>query len=256
MNMADGSPIKVLVVDDSASVRAMMRRIIEGDSALSFMAGAPDAFAAAKLMKEELPDVLLLDIEMPGMDGLSFLRKIMAQHPLPVVICSSLTASGSATAVAALEAGAVDVVQKPASRDPLVVQEATVRICDALRGAAQVGSLGGSKRKLATSKNFTPGPKLSPDAILPPPLQGRPAPRTDPIVVIGASTGGTEALREVLQALPEDSPPIAIVQHMPQGFTAAFARRMNEICAVAVREAAEGDLLTQGTVLIAPGRAC
>lgn len=244
--------IKVLIVDDSTSARTMLRRIVEGDPGLVVMGAAGDAFAAARLMKVELPDVLLLDLELPGMDGITFLKRIMDQRPMPVVVCSSHTEFGSEKSFEALEAGAVEVILKPSPRDEAGLQEATVRICDALHAAVQ-SRLGTRPARRAPVRDKVPGPKLTADAILPPPMIGRVVPRTEPIVCIGASTGGTEALRVVLEMLPPDAPAIAIVQHMPPGFTAAFAKRLNSLCAVNITEAVDGAPLTQGNVVIAQG---
>jgi len=248
MSLASQNPLRVLIVDDSASARAMLRSIVESDPGLKVMGLAADAFAAAKAMKEELPDVMLLDLELPGMDGLTFLRRIMEQRPIPVVVCSGFTARGSEQSLAALEAGAIEVILKPSAGDERARADAQMRICDALRAAGQSrgrSALPGALR--------APGAKLSADEVLPPPNFLKPVPVTEPIVCIGSSTGGTEALREILTALPPDAPPIAIVQHMPPGFTAAFARRLDGLCQIRVTEAADGALLRQGEVLIAPG---
>ncbi|PLL12625.1 chemotaxis response regulator protein-glutamate methylesterase [Tabrizicola sp. TH137] len=250
MPLKSSETAKVLIVDDSASARAMLRAIVESDPGLSVMAMCIDAFEAAKVMRDGLPDVILLDLELPGMDGMTFLKKIMAQKPLPVVICSGLTARGSDQSIAALEAGAVDVILKPSAGDERARAEAQVRICDALRAAAQTR---GGRAGLLPGALRAPGPKLTADEILPPPNLSRPVPTTEPIVCIGASTGGTEALRQVLVALPPDAPAICIVQHMPAGFTAAFARRLDGLCKVKVSEAVDGASVGQGEVLIAPG---
>jgi len=249
MVSTSSEPVKVLIVDDSASARAMLRSIVETDPELRVMGAAPDAFAAVKMMKLELPDVILLDLELPGMDGMTFLKRIMAQRPLPVVVCSGFTAAGSENSVAAMEAGALDVILKPQARNEQARMEAQVRICDALRAASQSGG----RRPVQQPVARAPGAKLSADGVLPPPNLSKPIPVTDPIVVIGASTGGTEALRQILVALPADAPPIAIVQHMPPGFTAAFARRLDGLCQVRVTEAVDGVMLRQGEVVIAPG---
>lgn len=243
--------VKVLIVDDSTSARTMLRRIIEGDPGLCVMGAAGDAFAAVRLMKAELPDVILLDLELPGMDGISFLKRIMEQRPMPVVVCSSHTEFGSEKSFEALEAGAVEVILKPSPRDEASLQEATVRICDAVHAAVQ--SRMGHRPPRPVVREKAPGPKLTADEILPAPVLRRVLPKTEPIVCIGASTGGTEALRIVLEMLPADAPAIAIVQHMPPGFTAAFAKRLNTLCAVNITEAVDGAMLTQGQVVIAQG---
>lgn len=248
----DTDPIKVLLVDDSSSSRVMLRRLIETDPALAVSGAAQDAYSAARMMKVELPDVILLDLEMPGIDGITFLRRIMQQHPLPVVICSSLTEEGSRRSVEAMEAGAVDVIRKPALNDAAAKAEATVRICDALRAAAMSR---GRQRRLPPrmAKPLLVTPKLTADEILPPPNPLRIVPPGPRVVCIGASTGGTEALREVLCALPVDCPPIVVVQHMPKGFTAAFARRLDGLAQIRIREGEEGMRVDPGEAIIAPG---
>jgi two-component system, chemotaxis family, protein-glutamate methylesterase/glutaminase len=244
--------IKVMVVDDSTSSRVMLRRIIESDTSLRVTAMAQDAFSAAHLMKSELPDVILLDLEMPGMDGMTFLRRIMQQHPLPVVICSSLTEEGSRRSVEAMEAGAVDVIRKPEMHDANSRAEATMRICDALHAAAASTS-GKRPRVTRAQRPLLGSPKLSADEILPPPNFRRPVPPGELVVCIGASTGGTEALRELLCALTPEAPPIVIVQHMPKGFTAAFARRLDSLAQIRILEGEDGMPVSRGQAIIAPG---
>lgn len=256
------SKIRVLIVDDSASVRTTLSDIISADPELEVMATAADPYVAVERIRQEVPDVMFLDIELPRMDGITFLKKIMAQRPIPVVICSSLAQDGSDAFMQALEAGAVDVVAKPRVDTAQFLQESRMRICDAAKAAAHAKLRGLSKASPALR---TPSPdvkveaKLTADAILPAISDARRAslitrlPVTDPLVAIGASTGGTEALREVLEALPEASPPILIVQHMPEKFTTAFARRLDMSCAVRVKEAEDGDLVQPGLVLLAPG---
>ena len=243
--------IRVLIVDDSPSARVMLRRVVESDPGLSVIGSVGDAFAAARQMKVNLPDVVLLDIEMPGMDGITFLRKIMAQNPLPVVICSSLGARGSSASISALEAGALDVILKPTA-EALAKPETAQAICDSLQGAAR-STRNRRADRLDAPEQVKPSTRFSADVILAPPGGARVLPGAEPVVCIGASTGGTEALREVLTALPADVPPVAVVQHMPAGFTAAFAKRLNGLCAVEVLEAEDGMPLRRGRVLIAPG---
>jgi two-component system chemotaxis response regulator CheB len=213
------------------------------------MPPACDPFVAAGRIREQIPDVIILDIEMPRMDGLTFLRKIMAQHPIPVIICSTLTEAGSATTLEALEAGAIEVIGKPRIDSDVSLREAGVHFCDIVKAAALADLRGRQpRRSLAVEA------KLTADVMMPPPrARANQLPPTDRLVCIGASTGGTEALREVLETLPADAPGIAVVQHMPERFTAAFAKRLNGICAIEIKEAADGDDIIQGRVLIAPG---
>ena len=241
--------VKVMIVDDSASVRRAMSEIIGSAPDLEVVAMASDPYKAAEHMRQGLPDVMFLDIEMPGMDGLTFLRKIMAQRPLPVVICSTLTEEGSTALMQALEAGAVEVIAKPKVATAEALAESRMRICDIARAAAHARI--GQRRPPPTPVRVED--KLTADAILPQAPHARRVPATEPIVAIGASTGGTEALARVLAALPSRCPGIAIVQHMPEGFTAAFARRLDVACAITVREAAHGDPILPGQALIAPG---
>jgi two-component system chemotaxis response regulator CheB len=254
--------IRVLIVDDSASVRTTLSDIISADPGLEVMATAADPYVAVERIRQEVPDVIFLDIELPRMDGITFLKKIMSQRPIPVVICSSLAQDGSDAFMQALEAGAVDVVAKPRVDTAQFLQESRMRICDAAKAAAHAKMRGLAKPSPVLRQ---PAPdlkveaKLSADAIIPPISDTRREsliarmPVTEPIVAIGASTGGTEALREVLEALPANCPPILIVQHMPERFTTAFARRLDMSCAVRVKEAEDGDLVQPGLVLIAPG---
>ncbi|ATQ68134.1 MULTISPECIES: protein-glutamate methylesterase/protein-glutamine glutaminase [Methylosinus] len=239
--------IRVLIVDDSASVRQTLSDMLGAEPDIEVMGTAADAYAAARRIQAEIPDVIILDVEMPGMDGITFLRKIMSQKPMPVVICSSLTDAGSKALVDAMEAGAVDVIAKPQIATKQFLMEAKVRVSDAVRAAAH------SKRRGAVSRPSVVERKLTADVMLPPPALRSIHRPTEKIVCIGASTGGTEALRDVLEALPENSPGMVIVQHMPEHFTAAFARRLNGLCRVEVKEAEDGDLVHAGRVLIAPG---
>jgi two-component system chemotaxis response regulator CheB len=243
------SPIRVLIIDDSASVRQTLTDILSADPEIEVMATASDPYVAAKRLQEAVPDVITLDVEMPRMDGITFLRRLMAQRPIPVVMCSSLTEAGSATLLEAMEAGAVDVVLKPRLDTKQGLIEAGEHICDAVKAAARA-RLG----RIPLRASRFPQKKLSADAMLPPPRPREAMARTtDTVVCIGASTGGTESLRVVLEALPEDCPGIVVVQHMPEGFTRAFAARLNGLCRVEVKEAADGDSVLRGQVLIAPG---
>ncbi len=248
-------PVRALIIDDSASVRRTLSDILNADPEIQVIGAACDPYAAARRIAQEVPDVITLDVEMPRMDGITFLKKLMAQHPIPVVMCSSLTEESSATLMQALEAGAVDVISKPRVDTRQFLIESSVRICDAVKAAARA-NLGHLPRRTAQS----PASELKKAANLKsevaasaPPMRGAPARKAGAVVCIGASTGGTESLRAVLEALPEDCPGIVIVQHMPEKFTAAFARRLDGLCAVEVKEAADGDAVLRGRVLIAPG---
>ena len=240
--------IRVLIIDDSASVRQAMTAILSADPQIEVIAAAADPFAAARYIQEEVPDVITLDVEMPRMDGITFLRKLMAQRPVPVVMCSSLVEEGSETLLQALEAGAVDVILKPRVGVADHLAEAHMMIRETVKGAA-TARLGARRQTRTTS----PAQKLTADAVLPPPTGRAMSRTTEMVVCIGASTGGTEALREVLEALPANSPGIVIVQHMPESFTRAFAKRLDGLCQVDVKEAEDGDTVMRGRVLIAPG---
>jgi two-component system chemotaxis response regulator CheB len=244
-------PIKVLIIDDSAVVRQTLTEVLSSDPEIVVMGTAADPFAAARRIQTEVPDVITLDVEMPRMDGITFLRKLMAQRPIPVVMCSSLTEHGSETLMQALEAGAVDVILKPRLGTAEFLMESKLRICEAVKAAAQARL---PKRPAARPITAVPPQKLTADVMLPPPGLGRAMARTtERVICIGASTGGTESLRVVLEALPVASPGIVIVQHMPEKFTEAFARRLDGLCEVEVKEAADGDAVLRGRALIAPG---
>ncbi len=238
--------IRVLVVDDSALVRQTMTELLESDPGIEVIATATDPYAAAERMKHELPDVITLDVEMPRMDGLTFLRQIMSQHPIPTVICSSLTESGAETTIKALEYGAVEIVTKPKVGTKEFLEQSRDRLCQAVR-AASVAKL----CRLVPAKEVAK--KLTADAVLAPASARAMVETTEKVVLIGASTGGTEALRTVLEALPPDAPGCVAVQHMPEKFTAAFANRLNDLCQITVKEAANGDRVLSGQALIAPG---
>lgn len=249
--------INVLIVDDSAVVRQVLTGLLEQEPAIRIMGAASDPLFAMERMSKQWPDVIVLDVEMPRMDGITFLRKLMAQHPLPVVMCSSLTTEGSETLMQALEAGAVDIIVKPkiAAADHLA--ESAMMICDTVKSAAKARvrtpNLSARQRASAVAPAGAPAPKLSADAMLPPPVGRAMAKTTEIVICVGASTGGTEALKDFLVALPANTPGIVIVQHMPEKFTAAFAKRLNGLCEVSVKEAEDGDTVLRGHVLIAPG---
>jgi two-component system, chemotaxis family, protein-glutamate methylesterase/glutaminase len=240
--------IRVLIVDDSAVVRGTLAEILESDPGLSVMATASDPYIAAAKIRREVPDVITLDVEMPRMDGITFLHKIMSQHPIPVVICSGLTQRGSETALKALEYGAVEIIEKPRLGTKRFLEESRVRICDTVKAAAL------TRKQKIPSVIRQVEPKLTADVVIPGAPPSRAMVRTtEKIVAVGASTGGTEALRVFLEALPLDAPGMVIVQHMPEQFTAAFARRLDGLCRVSVKEAENNDTVLRGRVLIAPG---
>lgn len=247
--MSKTGKIRVLIVDDSASVRQALVSIVEADPDLEVMATASDPFVAAERIAKEIPDVIILDVEMPRMDGLTFLRKLMAQRPVPVVMCSTLAEEGSETLLQAMEAGAVDVITKPRVDTRQFLLESSERVCHAVKGAARAKL----RNVAARPRSLKIEAKLSADVIMPPPAPTRTMQTTGKVICIGASTGGTESLREVLTALPANVPGIVVVQHMPEKFTAAFAKRLDGLCQVEVKEAADGDLVLPGRVLIAPG---
>ncbi|MFZ5771530.1 MAG: protein-glutamate methylesterase/protein-glutamine glutaminase [Thermodesulfobacteriota bacterium] len=241
--------IKVLIIDDSAVVRQALSEVLRSDPMLEIMEPAADPFIAAERIEKEKPDVITLDVEMPRMDGLTFLRKLMSQHPIPVVMCSSLTEKGEETTIRALEYGAVSIITKPKLGARQFIEESKILICDSVKAAAKV-----KVRKISDARaRYQPARKLSADAVIAPAGKTSMARTTEKVVAIGASTGGTEALKEMLTRLPVDIPGIVVVQHMPEGFTRAFARRIDELCQVRVKEAENGDTVLRGQVLIAPG---
>jgi two-component system chemotaxis response regulator CheB len=231
--------IQVMIIDDSAAIRAEYQAILAAEPDIEVVAVAEDPYVARRLLDQVHPDVITLDVEMPRMDGITFLRKLMAGRPTPVVMASTLTQRGAEVSLEALRIGAVGIVGKPTPDHPWSLEEFAVDLVNEVRAAAhaRVG-----RRHPFVSQ----GPRLS--ATHRPAGQGALCP-----VLIGASTGGTEALSYLLARLPEDAPPIAIVQHMPPGFTASFAQRLDRICAPHIREAQDGDRLDAGHVLIAPG---
>jgi two-component system chemotaxis response regulator CheB len=237
----------VLIVDDSASVRQVLKDVLESDPQIEVTGVASDPYVAVERIKHAVPDVITLDIEMPRMDGLTFLERIMSQHPIPVVICSTLAGAGSDAALAALEKGAVEIIAKPKLGAREFFEESRVRICDAVKSAARA-RIGKNKPAI-----MEPTPKLTADAVLPKPPSQAMIQTTEKVVVVGASTGGTEALRVFLQAMPLDAPGVVIVQHMPEEFTARFADRLDKTCRITVKEAADNDSVIRGQALIAPG---
>ena len=249
MKNQKGNKIKVLIVDDSAVVRQTMLAILESDPMIEVLGTAADPFFAAKKIAKETPDVITLDIEMPRMDGLTFLRKLMSQHPIPVVVISSLTEKGTETALRALEYGAVEIITKPQMHTKEFIEESKIHICDAVKAAARAHI----SRKTFKRPSLNVEPKHSADAVLAPPGNRSMLKTTDIVVAIGASTGGTDALQVFLQSLPHAVPGIVVVQHMPENFTRSFANRLNDLCNVTVKEAEDGDSVIRGKVLIAPG---
>ena len=231
--------IRVLVVDDSAVVRQVLSSELSKQDDIDVVGTAVDAFLARDKIVRLQPDVVTLDLEMPRMDGLTFLKKLMKYHPVPVIVVSSLTREGSRTALRALELGAVDVVGKPAAGES--VADIIETLADKIRAAAQT-RMDRPPIESAKMQEAMP-PKSSPSLL----------PDASTIIAIGASTGGTEAIRNVLVGLPADAPGILVVQHLPAQFTASFAERLNQLCLMDVREAANGDRIGPGTVLIAPG---
>lgn len=231
------TPTRVLIVDDSSIVRQVLSRELSRQPGIVVVGSAPDPFVARDLILQHKPDVLTLDIEMPRMDGLTFLRKLMKYHPIPVIVVSSLAAKGTEMAIACLESGAIDVVPKP--NESYSIGDVASRLADIIRGATRV--------QLKANKLAAPAPR----AILPGSVAL--AETTHKVVALGASTGGTEALRVVLESLPKQCPGIVMTQHMPEGFTASFAQRLNDLCDIDVKEAADGDWVVPGKALLAPG---
>lgn len=234
--MNPGGPIRVLIVDDSATVRNILSAELARVPGIEVAGTAPDPYVARDKIVMLKPDVVTLDIEMPRMDGLTFLRKLMRHYPLPVIIVSSLTTKGGEVALEALQAGAVEVICKPGAA--YSVGDLSVELADKIKAAARV-----NVRHLLDKKA----------AALPVPTRLTMTRTTNKVVAIGASTGGTEALAAILAALPASAPGIAIVQHMPEFFTRSFAERLNDLCAIEVREAKDGDIVGPGRALLAPG---
>lgn len=235
-------PIKVLIVDDSALIRALLKEIIQQDPELQLVGQAPDAYVARDLIKQLNPDVITLDIEMPRMDGLTFLEKLMNARPTPVVMISSLTESGSEATFRAMELGAVDFVAKP----KLGIREGMEAYADDIRDKIKAASRARLHKPRAAGKTMDSSDKVLRESRTP--IIG-----TEKIIAIGASTGGTEAIKDVLIDLPADSPGIVITQHMPPGFTRTFAERLNRLSRLHVVEAKGGERILPGHAFVAPG---
>jgi two-component system chemotaxis response regulator CheB len=246
MNPKPLTPLHVLVVDDSAVVREVMSAVLSQEPGMNVVTAADPLIAMIKIARQR-PDVIVLDLEMPRMSGLAFLRKIMSENPIPVVVCSAHVGEGAASGLQALEEGALDLVAKPSIGVRQFLYESAVLLIDAIRAAAK------SNVKLSRPATRAIAPTFSADAVLPAKAALAPVRSSDRVVAIGASTGGTEALRLILEALPEDAPAVVVVQHMPEGFTAAFAKRLNKSCKIHVKEAVKDDPIVQGQALIAPG---
>ena len=252
------STIRVLVVDDSAVMRQVMTAILSREPDMEVVI-AQEPFIAMRKMKEALPDVIVLDLQMPKMDGLTFLRRLRATHAIPVVICSAFSGPNSLAAVRALEQGAIEIVRKPELGLKEFLDESAPRLVELIRAAA------GNKVSLRAEPEPLDQPEdsgvvdkhrqlNSADAVLPKPRPWSGVARaSDRIIALGASVGGTNALHQVLGAMPLDCPGIVVVQHMPAGFTAAFAQRLSETCKIEVREARDGDVVQPGRALVAPG---
>jgi two-component system chemotaxis response regulator CheB len=245
MNSDTVNPLHVLVVDDSAVVREVMNAVLSQERGIIVTTAADPIIAMTKMARQR-PDVILLDLEMPRMGGLAFLRKLMTESPIPVVVCSAHVGDETALGLQALEEGAIDVVAKPNLGVREFLHESAILLIDAVRAAAK------SNVKLRRPASAA-APALNADAVLPARATLALALNSERIVAIGASTGGTEALRVLLEAMPEDAPGLVVVQHMPEGFTAAFAKRLSKTCRIHVTEAVQGDRIVNGRALIAPG---
>ncbi|WP_027469889.1 protein-glutamate methylesterase/protein-glutamine glutaminase [Deefgea rivuli] len=257
--------IKVLIVDDSSVVRQVMQDLLAKYKDIEVIGTAPDPIFAMAKMKTQWPDVILLDIEMPRMDGITFLKQIMSTRPTPVVICSTLTERGADITIEALAAGAISIITKPTLGLRDFLQDSSNQLISAIReaGMARVGLPRPSFNSNNSSQNKNNGnsltnermnaPKLTADAIMDAPGSGQHLPTTEKIIALGTSTGGTQALEVVLTALPVTCPGIVIVQHMPEKFTQSFANRLNSLCKIEVFEAKNNDRIVRGRALIAPG---
>jgi two-component system chemotaxis response regulator CheB len=246
--------VQVMIVDDSAVVRQALTEVLKADPSIDVLCAVADPLLAMERMKAHWPQVIVLDVEMPRMDGLTFLRKIMNERPTAVVICSTLTEAGAATTLEALAAGAVSIVTKPKLGLRRFIEDASGDLVSAVKAAALANVHKLRPRPMARGDQpLTVAPKLTADAILAPTGAKAMQQTTERIIAVGTSTGGTQALEQVLTRLPRVSPGLAIVQHMPEKFTAAFAERLNGLCEIEVREAKHGERLLPGHALIAPG---
>lgn len=239
MNGKRRDAIKVLIVDDSPIVRATLTRVLEQEVDIDVVGGATDPYDARGMIIATPPNVIILDLEMPRMDGLTFLKKLMAHYPVPVIICSGITASNGRKALEAMEAGAVEVIAKPTSGGSRALRMLGQELAEKIRAAAIVAK--------------APPRAPAPVSAVPSTFRAAGLEASRYLIAIGASTGGTEAIKAVLMGLPADVPPIVIVQHMPGGFTKSFADRLNEYCAMTVSEAVSGDILAPGRAFIGPG---
>ncbi len=243
--------INVLIVDDSAVVRQVLSAMLDAVPGIQVLHAVADPLLAIERMKVQWPDVIVLDVEMPRMDGITFLKRIMQERPTPVVICSTLTEKGAQTTMAALAAGAVSIITKPKLGLKQFLQDSSDELIAAVRSAAHANP---KRLTVSTHAPLTPIAKYTADVILSSPSESRAMLQTtERVVAIGTSTGGTQALEEVLTALPRVTPGIIIVQHMPEKFTAAFAQRLDGLCQITVMEARNNDRVVPGRALIAPG---
>lgn len=245
------SNIKVFIVDDSAVVRQVLTGLLDGIPGISVIGAAPDPIFALKSMETNWPDVIVLDIEMPRMDGITFLKKLMAERPTPVVICSTLTEKGAEITLQAMSAGAVEIVTKPTVNLKGFLQDSKTMLADAIKAAAHARV----RRSTYTvgSQNSDGKPRVSSDGLSIPRSLAPLAETTDRVIAIGTSTGGTQALEYILTRLPKTVPGIVIVQHMPEAFTAAFAKRLDGLAQITIKEAEQNDRVMPGLALIAPG---
>lgn len=251
--------IKVLIIDDSAVVRETLSTLLKKERGIDVVATASDPIIGEKKIDQFKPHVLILDIEMPRMDGLTFLKKMMSSRPLPTIICSSKTEQGGRSALKAIELGAVEIIQKPKLGTKDFLNESIITISDAIKAAYATQHKVPSRAKdLSGKRTVSPSstvvsPKLTADAIMSIPPQRGSVLSTDKVIAVGASTGGTDALRILLQGLPADTPGLVIVQHMPEHFTRSFADRLNDLCTIRVKEAEQGEAVLPGQALIANG---